>query len=109
MPVSALSPRLDDPSLDVMRRAIMQYLRDGNDPRVLPMVSESSIEEYGGLNYVVLRSRRGLPPLKVYRLFDDKALKGLYRLPPPIKAEYENAEVLLTARQPRQPQQKVPA
>lgn len=77
-----------------MRRAFMQYLRDGNDPRVLPSVAESSIEEYGGLYYVVLRDKRGRVPLKVYRLFDNRALKGLYRLPPPIKAEYENAELL---------------
>ena len=78
--------------MDVMRRAIMQYLKDGNDPRVLPNVRESSVEEIDRLYYVVLRHKRGEPPLKVYRLFNDRSLKGLYRLPPQIKAEYEQPD-----------------
>lgn len=97
MPTSLLSPRLEDPALDVMRRAIMQYLKDGNDPRVLPTVEASSIEEYDGLYYVLLRSREGLPPLKIYRLFNDRTLKGLQfsgKLPMPIKVEIENARLM---------------
>ena len=77
------SPRLSDPALDVMRRAIAQYLKDGNDPRVLPSVAASTILEHEGLYYVVLRAQPGAEPLKVYRLFNDakRSLKGLNRVP----------------------------
>jgi hypothetical protein len=98
MPPLSTSARLDDPSLDVMRRAFMQYLKDGNDPRLLPTVAASTIEQHGDLHYVVLRADNEHPPLKVYRLFDNLSLKGLYRLPPALKAETENAELLLGAR-----------
>ena len=75
------SPRLDDPVLDVMRRAIAQFLKDGNDPRVLPSVAASDIVELEGLYYVVLRNAPHEEPLKVYRLFGDRSLKGLNRIP----------------------------
>lgn len=80
-----LSPRLPDPALDVMRRAFAQYLKDGNDPRVLPSVAASAIVEHAGLYYVVLRARAGGQVLKVYRLFDDKSLKGLARVPAEVR------------------------
>jgi hypothetical protein len=92
------SPRLDDPTLDVLRRSFIQYLKDGNDPRTLPTVMASTIEEHDSLYYVVLRVDTDHPPLKVYRLFNDLSLKGLYRLPAALKAETENAEVAMAAR-----------
>ena len=76
----------------------MQYLKDGNDPRTLPTVAASTIEQHDGLYYVVLRASKDQPPLKTYRLFENLSLKGLYRLPPAIKAETQNAEVALAAR-----------
>ena len=88
--------------MDVLRRALMQYLKDGNDPRdiALEAVQRSTIEQHGGLYYVIVRGRSDLPPLKVYRLVDDAArsLKGLERPPRPIKDKIENEEVLLMAR-----------
>ena len=92
MPTS-FSPRLEDATLDVFRRAIQQYLKDGNDPRLLPTVGASTIEQHDGRYYVVLRAAdRAIAPLKVYRLFNDHSLKGLYRVPPAIKAEIEHSE-----------------
>ena len=98
MPVSTLSPRLEDGTLDVYRRAFAQTLKEGLDPRFMPDFERSSIEQHDGLYYVVVRTRdERVPPLKVFRLFDDHSLKGLYRYPRAIKAEFENAEVILAA------------
>lgn len=92
-PPLSTSVRLDDPLLDVIRRAITAYLKYGEDPSVMPTVDHSTIEQHDGLYYVVLRaSDPSMPPLKVYRLYADLRLKGLYRLPSAIKREIEDAE-----------------
>lgn len=86
--------------MDVVRRGFMQFLKDGNDPReVMPeAVKASTIEQHAGLYYLVLRPRAGFPPVKVYRVDDDRSLKGLARWPRSIRDEAENATVLLSAR-----------
>jgi hypothetical protein len=82
-----------------MRRAFAQVLKDGHDPRVMLSFSRSTIEEHNSLWYVVVRAHdEHIPPIAVYRLFNDFSLKGLNRYPRPIRDEIENAEVLLSAR-----------
>lgn len=98
LPLST-SVRLDDPAKDVIRRAVMSYLKFGGDPSVMPSGTRSTIEQHGGLYYVVLRAENPvLPPLEVYRLFNDLSLKIMHRYPRAIKNEIENAERKLSGR-----------
>lgn len=94
------SPRLDDPALDVMRRAFAQYLHGGGDPRVLPSVEASAIVEHDGLFYVAVRDRPGAEPLVIFRLFDDvnRSLKGLVRVPPAAREAIADAAKPAPAR-----------
>src|SRR5580765_5143509 len=86
--------RLDDPAKDVLRRAITSYLKFGGDPSCRPSYDRSKIEQHGDLYYVVVRSEdTRLPPLKVYRLFNDLSLKVMHRLPRTLKNEVQRAEM----------------
>lgn len=102
LPLST-SPRLDDPNLDVMRRAFAQTLKSGLDPRVMLSFDRSTIERHGGLYYVVVRPHDpSLPPQDVYRLKPDYSIVAIKRhYPRPIKDEIEQAELLMQARRKR--------
>lgn len=98
-PPLSTSPRLDDPNLDVMRRAFAQTLKSGLDPRIMLSFERSSIEKHDGLYYVVVRPHDpSLPPQEVFRLKPNYSIVALHRYPRPIRDEIENAELLLAAR-----------
>ena len=101
-PPLSTSRRLDDPTMDVFRRAFVAYLEAPGDPRTMPGMGRSRIEEYGGLFYVVCRpDDPELPPVAVFRLFNDLSLKGLNRYPRAIRDEIETTEAALVRRTKR--------
>jgi hypothetical protein len=62
---------------ELLQRAFAAYFRSGATDQ--PSKSASGIETVAGLQYVVLRSARGV--LAVYRVRNDGVLKGLKRWP----------------------------
>ena len=67
---------------DFLRRAYAAYFREGESNGYTmdqPAQGSSGVESYDGKYYVVLRNVRGV--LKVYRVLNNNALKGLRRYP----------------------------
>jgi hypothetical protein len=71
-----MSVKPDDEE-QVMRRAYAAWFRYGGTAQ--PGASDSTIEEYAGRDYVVLRNGRGV--MAVYRIRPNGALKGMRRWP----------------------------
>lgn len=64
---------------DLIRRAMAAYFRASHEAQPAQPSGNSSVQDVAGKVYVVLRNVAGV--LKVYRVRNDGALKGLKRWP----------------------------